>query len=86
MSEKLTRRHFAKTGWWQARGFPILFRGRPSARTIGSGSASSESAIAGLLIQLPEGAEIVAVPHCLRTRSEEAAAKRKANWRIYDDC
>lgn len=41
---------------------------------------------AGLLIdQLPDGAEIVAVADCYRKRSEDAAAKRKANWRIYDD-
>ncbi len=40
----------------------------------------------GLLIdQLPEGAEIVAVADCYRKRSEDAAAKRKASWRIYDD-
>jgi predicted dehydrogenase len=40
----------------------------------------------GLLIdQLPEGAEIVAVADCYRKRSEEAAAKRNARWRIYDD-
>lgn len=40
----------------------------------------------GLLIdQLPEGAEIVAVADCFRKRSEDAAAKRKAQWRIYDD-
>jgi predicted dehydrogenase len=40
----------------------------------------------GLLIdQLPEGAEIVAVADCFRKRSEDAAAKRKASWRIYDD-
>lgn len=41
---------------------------------------------AGLLIdQLPEGAEVVAVADCFRKRSEDAAEKRKANWRIYDD-
>jgi predicted dehydrogenase len=40
----------------------------------------------GLLIdQLPEGAEIVAVADCWRKRSEDAAAKRKTSWRIYDD-
>ena len=40
----------------------------------------------GLLIdQLPEGAEIVAVADCYRKRSEDAMAKRKATWRIYDD-
>jgi predicted dehydrogenase len=40
----------------------------------------------GLLIdQLPDGAEIVAVADCYRKRSEDAMAKRKANWRIYND-
>src|ERR1700758_3716844 len=40
----------------------------------------------GLLIdQLPDGAEVVAVADCYRKRSEDAAAKRKATWRIYDD-
>jgi len=38
-----------------------------------------------LIDQLPDGAEIVAVADCYRKRSEDAAAKRKANWRIYDD-
>ena len=47
---------------------------------IGCGNRS------GLLIdQLPEGAEVVAVADCYRKRSEDAAAKRKANWRIYED-
>jgi predicted dehydrogenase len=47
---------------------------------IGTGNRS------GLLIdQLPEGAEIVAVADCYRQRAEAAMAKRKANWRIYDD-
>ena len=41
---------------------------------------------AGLLIdQLPEQAEIVAVADCYIKRCEEAAAKRKASWRIYQD-
>ncbi len=41
---------------------------------------------ANLLIdQLPEIAEVVAVADCWITRCEEAAARRNANWRIYDD-
>lgn len=41
---------------------------------------------ANLLIdQLPEQAEIVAVADCWITRCQEAAAKRNAKWRIYDD-
>ena len=38
-----------------------------------------------LIDQLPDSAEIVAVADCLRKRSEDAAAKRHAKWRIYDD-
>src|SRR5579863_7461467 len=38
-----------------------------------------------LIDQLPDGAEIVAVADCYRKRSEDAMAKRKATWRIYDD-
>ena len=38
-----------------------------------------------LIDQLPDGAEVVAVADCYRKRSEDAASKRKANWRIYDD-
>lgn len=38
----------------------------------------------GLLIdQLPPEADLVAVADCFRPRAEEAAAKRKAKWRIY---
>ena len=67
--------------------FPLLLpqraRGandRVRVGVIGVGNRS------GLLIdQLPEGAEIVAVADCFRERSEGAAAKRKASWRIYDD-
>ena len=38
-----------------------------------------------LIDQLPDEAEVVAVADCYRKRSEDSAAKRKANWRIYDD-
>lgn len=41
---------------------------------------------ANLLIdQLPEQAEIVAVADCWITRCKDSAAKRNANWRIYQD-
>jgi predicted dehydrogenase len=54
--------------------------GRIRVGVIGVGNRS------GLLIdQLPDDAEIVAVADCFRKRSEDAAAKRKASWRIYDD-
>ncbi len=38
-----------------------------------------------LIDQLPEQGEIVAVADCWLTRCEEAAAKRNAKWRIYQD-
>ncbi|MFB3826019.1 MAG: Gfo/Idh/MocA family protein [Bryobacteraceae bacterium] len=38
-----------------------------------------------LIDQLPEQAEIVAVADCFVTRCREAAAKRHANWEIYQD-
>ena len=83
---KLTRRMFTTAGLAGA-AFPMLLprsakgaNDRVRVGVIGVGNRS------GLLIdQLPEGAEIVAVADCWRKRSEDAAAKRKANWRIYDD-
>ena len=84
--KKMSRRMFAKTG---LAGAALPYFVPPSAfgandrvrvGVIGVGNRS------GLLIdQLPDGAEIVAVADCYRKRSEDAAAKRKANWRIYDD-
>jgi Oxidoreductase family, NAD-binding Rossmann fold len=85
MNEAMSRRVFSKAAL--AGAFPLLMprraRGandRVRVGVIGVGNRS------GLLIdQLPDGAEIVAVADCYRKRSEDAAAKRKANWRIYDD-
>jgi predicted dehydrogenase len=87
MSEPVSRRMFAKAGLTAAAAFPYLLprramgaNDRVRVGVIGVGNRS------GLLIdQLPEGAEIVAVADCFRKRSEDAAAKRKATWRIYDD-
>ena len=86
MSEKLSRRTFAKAalaGVSAPYFVPSSVFGandRVQVGVIGVGNRS------GLLIdQLPEGAEIVAVADCYRKRSEEAAAKRKTKWRIYDD-
>jgi predicted dehydrogenase len=86
MSNDVSRRIFSGAGL-AAAAFPLVLsqrsRGandRVRVGVIGVGNRS------GLLIdQLPEGAEIVAVADCFRKRSEDAAAKRKANWRIYDD-
>ncbi|HEV2447469.1 MAG TPA: Gfo/Idh/MocA family oxidoreductase, partial [Candidatus Sulfopaludibacter sp.] len=87
MSETISRRTFAKAGLMAGAAFPYLLprsafgaNDRVRVGVIGVGNRS------GLLIdQLPEGAEIVAVADCYRKRSEDAAARRKANWRIYDD-
>ena len=83
MSEGTSRRGFVTAGL----AFPYFVpqrafgaNDRVRVGVIGVGNRS------GLLIdQLPEGAEIVAVADCFRKRSEDAMAKRKANWRIYDD-
>ena len=82
----VSRRAFTKAGLASA-AFPMLMprsavgaNDRVRVGVIGVGNRS------GLLIdQLPEGAEIVAVADCYRKRSEDAMAKRKANWRIYND-
>src|SRR5260370_28328285 len=87
MTEKISRRAFAKSGLMASAAFPYFLpraavgaNDRIRVGVIGVGNRS------GLLIdQLPDGAEIVAVADCYRKRSEDAAAKRKANWRIYDD-
>lgn len=87
MPGKLSRRMFTKAGLMAGAAVPYLLpraamgaNDRVRVGVIGVGNRS------GLLIdQLPEGAEIVAVADCYRKRSEDAAAKRKANWRIYDD-
>jgi len=79
----ISRRSFAVA----ATAFPMILppraRGandRVRVGVIGVGNRS------GLLIdQLPEDGEIIAVADCFRKRCEDAAAKRKATWRIYDD-
>src|SRR5215469_3456905 len=86
MSEGMSRRGLVKAGL-AAGAFPYFVprsafgaNDRIRVGVIGVGNRS------GLLIdQLPDGAEIVAVADCYRKRSEDAAAKRKANWRIYND-
>ena len=87
MSEKVSRRTFTQAGLMAGAAFPWLLpqsaigaNDRIRVGVIGAGNRSNL-----LIDQLPEGAEIVAVADCYRKRSEEAAAKRKAKWRIYDD-
>src|SRR5215469_7004403 len=87
MSNQLSRRTFNSLGLMAGAAFPMLLPHRAKGANdrirvgvIGVGNRS------GLLIdQLPEEAEIVAVADCYRKRSEDAKAKRKANWRIFDD-
>jgi predicted dehydrogenase len=85
--ESISRRMFTKTGLIASAAFPYLLprsvagaNDRIRVGVIGVGNRSNL-----LIDQLPEGGEIVAVADCYRKRSEDAAAKRKANWRIYDD-
>src|SRR5215469_8868596 len=86
MSEGMSRRGLVKAGLASV-AFPYFVpqrafgaNDRVRVGAVGVGNRS------GLLIdQLPDGAEIVAVADCYRKRSEDAMAKRKANWRIYND-
>ncbi len=87
MSESISRRMFTKAGLVASAAFPYLLprtavgaNDRIRVGVIGVGNRSNL-----LIDQLPEGAEVVAVADCYRKRSEDAAAKRKAKWRIYDD-
>ncbi len=86
MNEKLSRRMFSAAGL-AAGTFPLILpraakgaNDRIRVGVIGVGNRSNL-----LIDQLPEGAEIVAAADCYRKRPEDAAAKRKAAWRIYDD-
>jgi predicted dehydrogenase len=87
MSTPVSRRMFAKAGLAAASAFPLLLprraRGANDRVRVGVIGVGNRSNL--LIDQLPEGAEIVAVADCYRKRSEDSAAKRKANWRIYDD-
>ena len=87
MNQKISRRTFAKAGLMAGAAVPLILprtavgaNDRVRVGVIGVGNRSNL-----LIDQLPEGAEIVAVADCFRKRSEDSAAKRKANWRIYDD-
>jgi len=87
MSGNMTRRMFAKAGLIGSASLPGLL----SRRALGANDRIRLGVIgvgnrSGLLIdQLPEDAEIVAVADCFRKRCEDAAARRQAKWRIYDD-
>lgn len=78
----MTRRMFTKAGL-MAGLLPAAAVGANDRVRVGVIGVGNRSNL--LIDQLPEGAEIVAVADCWRKRSEDAAAKRKASWRIYDD-
>jgi predicted dehydrogenase len=79
----MTRRSFALA----TAAFPLVLprraRGANDRIRVGVIGVGNRSNL--LIDQLPEDAEIVAVADCYRKRSEDAAARRKASWRIYDD-
>src|SRR5262245_45990568 len=78
MTHPMSRRTFTMAGLMTSA--VLGANDRVRVGVIGTGNRS------GLLIdQLPEEAEVVAVADCYRQRAEAAIAKRKANWRIYDD-
>jgi predicted dehydrogenase len=87
MSDEISRRTFARAALTASAALPFVlprwFLGENDRIRVGVIGVGNRS---GLLIdQLPEGAEIIAVADCYRKRCEDAAAKRKANWRIYND-
>lgn len=79
---KVSRRSFAMAG---------ILASAASRRVLGANDRIRVGVIgvgnrANLLIdQLPDTAEVVAVADCWTTRCQEAAAKRNANWKIYND-
>ena len=87
MNQPVSRRTFAKAGLMAGAAFPFLLpraaRGANDRIAVGVIGVGNRSNL--LIDQLPDGAEIVAVADCYRNRSEEAMAKRKVKWTIYDD-
>ncbi len=78
----MTRRSFTAAGVL-AGYLPRVVMGANDRIRVGVIGVGNRSNL--LIDQLPDGAEIVAVADCYRKRSEDAMAKRKASWRIYDD-
>jgi len=79
----MNRRQFAQV----AAAFPLVLprrvfgaNDRIRVGVIGAGNRSNL-----LIDQLPEEAEIVAIADCWRKRCIDSAAKRHAEWRIYQD-
>lgn len=87
MSKRVSRRIFTKTALAASAALPCLL-----PRTAAGANERIRVGVIGvgnrgklLMDQLPDDAEVVAVADCYRNRSEDAAAKRNASWRIYDD-
>lgn len=83
MSEKISRRLFTAGGLMAGMALPRAARGANDRIRVGVIGCGNRSNL--LIDQLPDGAEVVAAADCFRKRCEDAAAKRKATWRIYDD-
>lgn len=86
-SDGMSRRSFTKTGLLAIAAFPSMVprrvlgaNDRIRVGVIGVGNRGNL-----LIDQLPAEAEVVAVADCWITRCKEAAAKRNAGWRIYQD-
>jgi predicted dehydrogenase len=87
MTNKISRRSFTGAAMTAAAVFPSLLTraalgasDRIRVGVIGVGHRSNL-----LIDQLPDEAEVIAVADCYPQRCREAAAKRNAKWRIYDD-
>jgi predicted dehydrogenase len=82
----VSRRHLAKTflaGGVAPYLLPRAAKGANDRIRVGVIGVGNRSNL--LIDQLPAEAEIVAVADCYRKRCEDAAARRHASWRIYDD-
>src|SRR5260370_38000221 len=78
----VSRRLFAKAGLFATAAFSRRVLGANDRIRVGVIGVGNRRNL--LIDQLPDGADIVAVADCYRKRSEDAAAKRDATWRIYD--
>ena len=64
----------------------LAAKGKPGANDrITVGTISCGHRVSLLVDQLPEQARMVAVCDCFLSRAEEFKAKRKANWRVYQN-
>lgn len=80
MQTTMTRRSLVKAGMAAGASRILGANDRIRVGVIGVGNRSNL-----LIDQLPAQGEVVAVADCWTTRCKEAATKRDANWRIYQD-